>query len=382
MARPGRPAPADAVRRPAGLRHVLRARRAPRPGWQPLAPRAARTRRRRDARDPQRPRGRVSRLAAAAAATSSSPPPDAAAAGWPSAWCTTSPSACDPEGADAWALQDVLATGDDASAPRRTRSTSRARTGACRRGARTGWPPPATPPYRDLLRAMLRARRWAAHRPRRRAVAAVVGAAGASPDRGHLCALRRRGDARHAGAGGAPGRRGGHRRGPRHGGAGGHRDAGGAADAGLRGAVVHPRRASSRRRRCCRPSAGRSARRPASPPTTCRRRSGFLRGEHVRARADLGLLDDVAAEWARRAPTARSWWTCCAPRACSSATSTDEDEIVVAMHALLAATPCRLVLVSPTTSSARSASRTCRARSTQYPNWRLPLPVTLEQLRA
>ena len=29
--------------------------------------------------------------------------------------------------------------------------------------------------------------------------------------------------------------------------------------------------------------------------------SGFLRGEHVRARADLGLLDDVAAEEARAA---------------------------------------------------------------------------------
>ena len=40
--------------------------------------------------------------------------------------------------------------------------------------------------------------------------------------------------------------------------------------------------------------------------------SGFLRGEHVRVRAELGLLDDPDAEKApARSSTGRSWWSCC-----------------------------------------------------------------------
>ena len=95
-----------------------------------------------------------------------------------------------------------------------------------------------------------------------------------------------------AGAGGPPGRGHRRRRGPGHRRAGGHRGAGRQRDARLRGVLVHPRRVRTRR----------TASRPADWPTRAAASisthdlptaAGFLRGEHVRARADLGLLDDV-----------------------------------------------------------------------------------------
>src|SRR5918997_6066598 len=66
---------------------------------------------------------------------------------------------------------------------------------------------------------------------------------------------------------------------------------------------------------------------------------GFLRGEHVRARAALGLLNDEAAEWAQ-AHAERAELVSLL-RAEGLLCADNEDEIVVAMHALLARTPCR-----------------------------------------
>ena len=69
--------------------------------------------------------------------------------------CTTSPSAATPRAPTAgrcrtssrWACTSV---------PRRTPSASRARTGGCRRGARTGSTPPATPPTATCCAPLLR----------------------------------------------------------------------------------------------------------------------------------------------------------------------------------------------------------------------------------
>ena len=88
-----------------------------------------------------------------------------------------------PDGADAWALQDVPRRGHVGRRARRTPSTRAARTGACRPGAPTRWPPPATPRTAELLRAAAPARGRAAHRPRDGPVPALVGAARAAADR-------------------------------------------------------------------------------------------------------------------------------------------------------------------------------------------------------
>jgi 4-alpha-glucanotransferase len=110
---------------------------------------------------------------------------------------------------------------------------------------------------------------------------------------------------------------------------------------------------------------------------------GFLRGEHVRARAELGLLNDEAAEW-KQARTERAELVALlrAEGLLSSASvEPSEEQIVVAMHALLARTPCRLLLASPYDVVGELRQPNLPGTVEQYPNWRLPLPVTLEQLR-
>ncbi len=107
---------------------------------------------------------------------------------------------------------------------------------------------------------------------------------------------------------------------------------------------------------------------------------GFLRGEHVRVRAGLGLLDDEAAEWARaRAQRAELVGLLRAEGLLGDGET--EDDIVVAMHALLARTPCRLLLASPYDVVGEVRQPNLPGTVTEYPNWRLPLPVTLEELQ-
>jgi len=106
---------------------------------------------------------------------------------------------------------------------------------------------------------------------------------------------------------------------------------------------------------------------------------GFLRGEHVRARAALGLLKDEAAEWAQ-ARTDRAELVGLL-RSEGLLHTDDQDEIVVAMHALLGRTPCRLLLVSPYDVVGETRQPNLPGTVDEYPNWRLPLPVTLEQLQ-
>jgi 4-alpha-glucanotransferase len=106
---------------------------------------------------------------------------------------------------------------------------------------------------------------------------------------------------------------------------------------------------------------------------------GFLRGEHVRARAELGLLKDEAAEWAQ-ARTDRAELIELL-RSAGLLQTDDEDEIVVAMHALLGRTPCQLQLVSPYDVVGETRQPNLPGTVDEYPNWRLPLPVTLEELK-
>ena len=109
---------------------------------------------------------------------------------------------------------------------------------------------------------------------------------------------------------------------------------------------------------------------------------GFLRGEHVRARAELGLLNDETAEWAQAREERAELVALLRAEGLLSADSGDsEDEIVTAMHALLARTPCRLVLTSPYDVVGEVRQPNLPGTVDQYPNWRLPLPVTLEQLQ-
>lgn len=113
--------------------------------------------------------------------------------------------------------------------------------------------------------------------------------------------------------------------------------------------------------------------------------AGFLRGEHVRARADLGLLDDVPAEKANADRERAEWLALLRSEgllpADDGTSSLDDPAIIAAMHRFLASTPSHLKLISPYDVIAEPRQPNLPGTVDEYPNWRLPLPETLEQLR-
>lgn len=108
--------------------------------------------------------------------------------------------------------------------------------------------------------------------------------------------------------------------------------------------------------------------------------AGFLRGEHVRVRAELGLLDDVPGEQSSAAREKTDWLALLRSEGLLPP-DPDEHDIIVAMHRFLAATPSRLKLISPYDIVAEPRQPNLPGTIDEYPNWRLPFPETLEQLR-
>ncbi|MDT0349697.1 4-alpha-glucanotransferase [Pseudonocardia charpentierae] len=109
--------------------------------------------------------------------------------------------------------------------------------------------------------------------------------------------------------------------------------------------------------------------------------AGFLRGEHVRARADLGLLADPDAEKARAELDRLELVELLRELGLVVGDDPGEDQLVVAMHALLARSRSRLVLISPYDVIGETRQPNLPGTVDQYPNWRLPLPESLEELR-
>ena len=109
--------------------------------------------------------------------------------------------------------------------------------------------------------------------------------------------------------------------------------------------------------------------------------AGFLRGEHVQARADLGLLADPDAEKARAELDRLELVELLREQGLVVGDDPGEDQLVVAMHALLARSRSRLVLISPYDVIGETRQPNLPGTVDQYPNWRLPLPESLEELR-
>jgi 4-alpha-glucanotransferase len=114
----------------------------------------------------------------------------------------------------------------------------------------------------------------------------------------------------------------------------------------------------------------------------------WLRGEHVRVRAELGLLDDPAAEEAAwRAERAELLAHLVASGVLGSADA-PEDELVRALHRFIAATPSRYVLAAPGDAVGDLRQPNMPGTVDDYPNWRLPVadsdgrPMRLEDLLA
>lgn len=114
---------------------------------------------------------------------------------------------------------------------------------------------------------------------------------------------------------------------------------------------------------------------------------GWLRGEHVRVRAELGQLPDVDREWAGWRKE-RAEMIQFLTAAGLLGTEPEETEIAVAMHAALTRTPSRYSLAAPGDAIGDLRQPNVPGTTDEHPNWRLPIadttgrPVLLEQLLA
>jgi 4-alpha-glucanotransferase len=115
---------------------------------------------------------------------------------------------------------------------------------------------------------------------------------------------------------------------------------------------------------------------------------GWLRGEHVRVRGALGLLNDPAAEeksWTAERNELLDHLVSAGVLADADA---PEEEQVRALHAFLAATSSRYVLAAPSDAVGDLNQPNMPGTVDEYPNWRLPVtdvdgrPMLLDELLA
>ncbi|MBX7435297.1 4-alpha-glucanotransferase [Mycobacterium sp. Y57] len=111
------------------------------------------------------------------------------------------------------------------------------------------------------------------------------------------------------------------------------------------------------------------------PPT-----AGYLAGEHVRLRDRLGLLtrsaeDELAADLAQQ----QAWLAelrrvgLLAEDAGSAGSAEDVDEVVLALHRYLGRTPSRLLALSLADAVGEVRAQNQPGTTDEYPNWRVPL---------
>ncbi|HEX6358927.1 4-alpha-glucanotransferase [Actinophytocola sp.] len=112
-------------------------------------------------------------------------------------------------------------------------------------------------------------------------------------------------------------------------------------------------------------------------PTT----AGFLRAENVRVRAELGLVEDVDGEYARAAEAKTEMLAALREHGLLPQDPT-EDDLVVALHRLLATAASRLLLTSPQDALGVARQPNLPGTVDEYPNWRIALPVGVEGLLA
>jgi 4-alpha-glucanotransferase len=104
------------------------------------------------------------------------------------------------------------------------------------------------------------------------------------------------------------------------------------------------------------------------PPT-----AGYLAGEHVRIRDELGLLTRPAAdELAESVAQIAQWRQICVERGWMRADGSDED-LIAALHRLVARAPSLLVGVALTDAVGDRRAQNQPGTDQEYPNWRVPL---------
>jgi 4-alpha-glucanotransferase len=110
--------------------------------------------------------------------------------------------------------------------------------------------------------------------------------------------------------------------------------------------------------------------------------AGFLRDEHVRARADAGVLSDVEAARADAAKDRAELLELLRTEGFGVDDPSDEDAVIVAMHRLLATARSRVVLAAFTDVLGDVRQPNLPGTVDAYPNWRIPLSHSLDDLLA
>jgi len=117
------------------------------------------------------------------------------------------------------------------------------------------------------------------------------------------------------------------------------------------------------------------------PPT-----AGFLAGEHVRLRADLGLLTTSYDEELAAHESDLTRWSDALRGEGLLREGAGTDDVIEALHRYLARTPARLLLVSLADAVGDRRAQNQPGTDQEYPNWRVPLtdaqgvPVLLDEL--
>jgi 4-alpha-glucanotransferase len=115
---------------------------------------------------------------------------------------------------------------------------------------------------------------------------------------------------------------------------------------------------------------------------------GFLAGEPLRVRAELGLLTLTREEEARRLAGERVRLLGLLRDQGLLADQATDEETVQAMYRLLLRSPSQIVLAAPADAVGDLRQPNLPGTSNEYPNWRLPLadragrPVSLEEFLA
>lgn len=109
--------------------------------------------------------------------------------------------------------------------------------------------------------------------------------------------------------------------------------------------------------------------------------AGYLRAENVRVRAELGQLDDPDAEYATAKAARAELEDALDAHGLLPEERTDEN-LVVALHALLARAASRLLLTSPQDASGDIRQPNLPGTIDEYPNWRIRLGVPIDELLA
>ena len=115
--------------------------------------------------------------------------------------------------------------------------------------------------------------------------------------------------------------------------------------------------------------------------------AGFLAAEHVRVRADLGVLGRSREQEAAAAARERAALLALLRRERLIGPDAAPDEVVLAMHEVLTRSPARVVLAAFGDALGDLRQPNLPGTTDAYPNWRLPVadgagrPVSWEEIR-